>query len=95
MHPEIGQVRAKAGLGLGDLVGVVDGDMVFAAAVDIEEIAEIFRRHGRAFDMPAGETLSPRAVPFHLALFVRRAEFPQGKVGGVAFFTHIDPNTAV
>ena len=36
--------------------------------------------------MPAGEALAPRAFPFHLSLFVRRAELPQSEVGDVAFF---------
>ena len=68
VHPEIRESRAHARLGLRDLVGVVDGDMVLTAAVDVEEIAKVFLRHRRALDVPAGKAGSPGARPFHLAL---------------------------
>jgi hypothetical protein len=44
---------------LRDLVAVVDGHVVFAAAMDVEIRAQVLFRHGRAFDMPA-ETQAPR-----------------------------------
>ena len=72
MHPEICQARSVAGLGLGDLVGVVNRDVVLAAAMDVEEFTQVFGRHGRAFDVPAREAHAPGAVPFHLA-FLHRA----------------------
>ena len=75
-----------AGLGLGDLVGVVDGDVVFAAAVDIKKGAQVFGRHGRALDMPAREAHAPRAVPFHLALLVSGGlNFHRAKSVGLRF----------
>src|SRR5438477_7799056 len=40
--------------------------------------------------MPAGETPAPRALPFHLALLVRRRELPQREVGRVLLLAEID-----
>ena len=90
MHPEIGEARADPRLGLRDLVGMVDGDVVLAAAVDVEEVAQVFLRHRRALDVPAREALAPGAVPFHLPLLARRREFPEREVGRVALFPEVD-----
>src|SRR6266566_5284350 len=90
MHPEIRESRAHARLGLRDLVGMVDRNMVLAATVNVEEIAEVSLRHRRALDMPAGETLSPGALPFHLALFARRRELPQREVGRMPLLAKLD-----
>ena len=40
MHPEIREPRADARLGLRDLVRVMDGDVILAAAMDVEEVAQ-------------------------------------------------------
>ncbi len=90
MHPEIGEPRAAARLGLRDLVGVVDRDVVLAAAVDVEVVAEVLLRHRRALDVPAGEAPAPRAVPFHLPLLARGRELPQREVGRVALLAQVD-----
>ena len=45
MHPEIREPGAHARLGLRDLVRVMNRDVIFAAAVDVEEIAQVFLRH--------------------------------------------------
>src|SRR4029079_13441863 len=95
MHPEIGQARADPGLGLGDLVGVMDGNMVLAPAVDVEIVAEIFLRHRRAFDMPPGKADTPWARPFHLALLAGRRKLPQREVGRALFFAELDPPARV
>ena len=87
MHPEIRQTGAVARHVLRDFIAVVNRNMVFAAAVNIKPRCQVFCRHRRAFNMPARETTTPRAIPFHLTLFVFRAEFPQRKIGGIAFFT--------
>jgi len=47
--------------------GVVDVDVVDPAAVDVELLAEKLHAHGRALDVPAGKTRSPRGIPLHLA----------------------------
>lgn len=90
VHPETCKRYAVGAFALGDFVRVVHADVVGAAAVDVERRAVILHGHGGAFDVPAGETDAPRAVPFHGALLVLRAELPQSKVGGVVLFAHVD-----
>src|ERR1700730_11063492 len=55
VHPEI---RHQAGMEgatrLRDLVLVVRKSEINAAAVDVEDFAEMLPRHRRAFDVPAG-----------------------------------------
>src|SRR5580658_5765735 len=50
---------------LRDLAFVVGEHEVHSAAVDVEFNAKVFSAHGGAFDMPAGETLTPGALPPH------------------------------
>ena len=90
MHPKVRQGGAVAGFRLRDFVAVVHRNVVFAAAVDVEFRAEIFDRHGRAFNVPAGETDSPWTVPFHLPLLTGPAEFPQREVGGAPLLADLD-----
>ena len=58
---------AGEGLGLRDLVLVVGEDEIFAAAVDVDLLAEVLDGHRGALDVPAGAALAPRAVPGGLA----------------------------
>ena len=90
MHPEVRQPRSHARLGLRDLVGVMHGNVIFAAAMDVEVVAQILLRHRRALDVPTGEADAPRARPFHLALLAGRGEFPQREVGGAFLFADVD-----
>src|SRR6478609_8377374 len=54
MQPVIGHDRRVEGATrLGDLVLMVREDEVDAAAMDVESLAEMLPRHGRAFDVPA------------------------------------------
>src|SRR3989339_50913 len=66
MQPKTHDVSAKCTLGLGNLVSMVDRNMIHSAGVNINLPAQIFYAHRRAFNVPTGETLSPRTVPFHL-----------------------------
>ena len=72
MQPKISQTRASTGLGLRNLIGMMDRDMIFTTAMDIKQVAQIFRRHGRALDMPARETAPPGTIPLHLTLIFWR-----------------------
>src|SRR6202034_3988015 len=55
VHPVIRHNRRVEGATrLRDLVLVMGKDEIDAAAVDVEDLAEIFPRHRRAFDVPAG-----------------------------------------
>src|SRR4029078_268329 len=54
MQPIVGHDRCVEGAArLGDLVLMMRKDEVDAAAMDVESLAEMLPRHGRAFDVPA------------------------------------------
>ena len=53
---------------------------VDAAAVNVQRVAQIFERHGRALDVPAGTSRPDRRLPEMLAGF---GSFPQGEVARV------------
>ena len=57
-------------------------DIVNAAGVYVELLAEVLDRHCRALDVPAGEALTPGAVPLEVSSRLR--PFPQGEVALVA-----------
>ena len=77
-------------LGLRDLVRVVDRDVVLAAAVDVEVVAQILLRHGRALDVPAGEAPAPRRLPLHLPRLAPGRELPQREVRRAALLAQLD-----
>ena len=81
VHPGIDPAMTETRLGLGDLVGVMDRDMVDAAAMDVDARPQIAGRHRRAFDMPARETAAPGTVPTHD--LTRKLGFgePQDEIG--------------
>ena len=74
-------------LALRDLVRVVREGVVYAAAVDIEPLAEIFERYCRAFDMPAGITDAPRAFPFQLLRVELRFCEPEHEISLIALIS--------
>src|SRR5512147_495972 len=85
MQPVIRHHRRVEGTTrLRDLVLMVREDEVDAAAMDVEGLAEMLPRHGRAFDMPAGTPRcrdAGRRRPRRLA-WLRR--LPQNEVHRVA-----------
>jgi len=81
-RPVAGEGRVVDGFALGHFALVVGEDVLQAAAVDVERLAQVFGGHGRAFDVPAGEAHAPRAVPAQDVL--RFGFLPQSEVGRVA-----------
>ena len=72
VHPDLGQRMIVMGaFALGDLVLVMGKHQIDAAAMDVEGLAQIFARHGRAFDVPAGTAAAPGRIP------ARRARRPK------------------
>ena len=58
-HPVIGKCRAVMGaLALCNFALVVREDIVNAAAVNVECFAQVFPRHCRTFNVPAGESFA-------------------------------------
>ena len=92
VQPVADERLARRRLGLSDLVGVVDGDVVRASGVDVELLAQVLGRHGGALDVPAGKSPPPRAVPFHLPVRVGGAELPEREIGLVALAAHLYPD---
>ena len=82
VHPELHERLAGGALGLGDLVLVVREEVVDAAGVDVERLAEVLRAHRGALDVPAGAAGAPRGVPLHVAV-VLVPRLPQREVADV------------
>src|SRR5262245_61794262 len=81
MHPVSGERDSSERLGLNELVLVMRKDEIEPTAVDVEMFPQVLHAHGRAFDMPAGPTRTPGALPQGLAGL--RA-LPERKVSGVS-----------
>ena len=81
VHPVVYHVVALRSHGLCDLAFVVREYQVHASSVDVEVRAQVFASHGRAFAVPAGETVAPGRRPAHDVFGL--CLLPQGKVGGV------------
>src|SRR5262245_55385196 len=69
----------------------MNGNVILAAAMNIEIVAKVFLRHGGAFDVPSREAAPPRRVPFHLPALVGGRKLPQSEVGGVSLLPHLHP----
>ncbi len=67
VQPGADERLAGGRLALGDLVLVVGEDVVHAAGVDVEALAEVLHAHRRALDVPAGPAGAPGRVPAGLA----------------------------
>ena len=78
MHPDLDGPLPTGSLALSDLVLVVREPQIHAASVNIELLAQVFRCHSGALDMPTGKTNAPRAGPVHLPACI--AMFPQREI---------------
>src|SRR6185503_19515163 len=67
---------------LRNLILVVRKEVIHAAGVNVDLLAQMLDRHRAALDMPAGESTAPRAIPGHIA--ARLGQLPKRKVLGVA-----------
>ena len=74
----------KAALALRNFVCMVHRNVVDAAGVNIEMLAEIFHAHCGTFNMPARVAASPRRIPGHCLIFKLRFGEPKHKVIRVA-----------
>ncbi len=94
MHP-VSDPRiavVEVGLGLRDLVDVVQLPVVDAAGVQVEVLAQERHRHHRAFQVPAGRAPAPRGVPAHDPADAGLLGPPEGEVGLVpAALDLLDP----
>ena len=67
MHPVVDVLTAERALTLGNFIFVVGKDVVHSPGVNVEPLAQILVGHGRAFNVPAGESFPPGAGPFHVS----------------------------
>ena len=81
VHPVGDGLFAVGGHALCDFRLVVREHEIHAAAVDVEGLAEVLASHGRAFHVPARETVAPRRRPTHDVLGL--SFLPKGEVDGV------------
>src|SRR5699024_7950889 len=84
VHPEPGE-RSSSGAGLGELVLMVRKPQVEAATVDVELVAEILARYGRALQMPARPATPVRAGPRGGVRLPFLVTFPQREIARVPF----------
>ncbi len=80
VQPEADERAVVRRLALRDLVLVVRKDVVDAAAVDVEGLAEVLGAHRRALDVPARAARAPGRVPGRLA---RLGALPEHEVAHV------------
>ena len=88
MEPSLDERFPGQRFALRDLIFVMRKDQVRTAGVNVEVLAQVFHRHGGAFDMPARPPAAERRVPARFALF---ACFPEDEVANVflVVFVHV------
>src|SRR5260370_39344898 len=78
MHPHLYRLFTTCTLALSNLIFMMGKAQVDTSGVDIELLAQVLGRHGRALDMPARKANTPGARPVHLTTFI--TPLPQGEV---------------
>src|SRR5207244_4832864 len=87
--PIVDESLTGRGLRLRDLALVVREEVVFTTGVEVERLAEVFHRHGRALDVPAGIPAAPRRIPLLEIAWLRGA--PEREIERVALVrVHLD-----
>ncbi len=84
VHPIVAPFVPEVRLALRDLVRVVGESVVDAAAVDVETLSEVLHSDAGTFDVPAGVSRAPRAVPFELLGVELRFRKPKREVGAIS-----------
>ena len=83
MHPVIAPLVPQIGLALRNLVGVVRERIVNTAAMEVQPLAQMFERNGRALDVPTGIAHAKGAVPLEFLILEFGLGKPEHKVGFV------------
>ena len=84
MEPVVDEFASVRSFALRDFVFMMGEHVVDTASVQVECFTQIFTAHGAAFDMPAGATGAPGAVPLDIAVFIIPS-FPEGEVADGIF----------
>src|SRR5262245_37852409 len=72
-------------LALGDLVRVMNRNMIDPSGMYIKRGAEVVNGHRAAFNVPSREAITPGRWPFHLTFFGTLGKFPKCEVRFVSF----------
>ena len=104
VHPVVHHLITLAGNGLCDLAFVVGEDKIHATTVDVEVVAEILARHGRALAVPSREAIGDELAVVGLAVGLSAVLIfdvdgpahdvfglcllPEGEVGLMALLAH-------
>ena len=92
MEPVIAPAMTEEGFTLGNFIGMMREDIVYAAAVNIQMLAEILKSNAGALNVPARITYAPGAVPLKSLILKLGLGKPKNKVVFVLFigvFVHI------
>ncbi len=81
VEPVAAPLVAEVRLALRYFVCVMRENVVNAAAMYIEALAEVFERNARALDVPAGISEAPRAFLFELLVLELGLGEPKDEVG--------------
>ncbi len=79
MHPVTHERLSAGGLTLGNLVLMVREDVIHPAGMKVKAFAQVFRRHGRTFDMPSRPPPAPGRIPYHVPVLGIPC-LPQGEI---------------
>ena len=85
VHPKACQRFAVGAFALGNFIFVVRELQVRTAAVNVKALAERGTAHGRAFNVPAGSSLTVFAGPFGVCRLTVFGGFPEHEVQRVLF----------
>ena len=96
MKPVVHPAFAGGTLGLGNLVGMVDGDVIDSTGMDVDLLSQILHAHGGALDVPAGIAPSPGRVPHQGLVLELALGEPQHKVLGIPLvLVNVDAGTGL
>ena len=82
VQPVTDEFLSRHAFALGDLRFVMRKNVIDATAVDVDLIAQQRHGHRAALDMPTWAALSPRRIPFYVAVYFVPS-FPQREIADV------------
>src|ERR1700722_9910836 len=87
VYPDVRERDAERRFRLRDFVFMMRADMIDAAGMDVERLAEEMARDRGALDVPAGEAFAPGRRPMKQMIFEFSGQLePEREIGGVMLF---------
>ena len=80
VNPVIHPLMPERAFRLGNFISMMHRNMIHSAAVNIHPLAQVFHRHCRALNMPAGEAHTERRIPLHNLIRILALRKPQDEV---------------